>query len=421
MNLTDDKKFEILLAISHKVRDTLDLDEIMDDLLDTVKTLVDYDAAGIFVLNRDLVHARREHPIEKIAGVARRGFEERSHGEDAMLMNGKGIIGHVISTGESLIAPDVSLDPYYFEGRSQTQSEIAVPIVRNNRAIGALDLESDQLNAYHESDREILELFADAASISIEKAMLHRQILEKELLDKQIELARGVQSRLFPCEPPHIPGYDIAGVCIPAEEIGGDYFDYIKLSKGSLGVAVADVSGHGIAAALVMTAFRGLLRTHTRGQLGPAKIARSINRLLPDCAGSGDFVTAVYTVLSSKSEEITYVCCGQEPPLLLHSDGSLGNLDVRGPALGIFKNVSFATEKLSLVAGDILAMYTDGVVDLTNSEGVSFGFERLAATLNRKRDLSADKLIQTIVQETQQFSGSQSYLDDFTLVIIKRI
>jgi phosphoserine phosphatase RsbU/P len=421
MHLTDDKKFEILLAISHKVRDTLDLDEIMDDLLDTVKTLVDYDAAGIFVLNQDLVYAPREHPIEKIAGVARRGFEERPHTEDAMLMDGKGIIGHVISTCESLIAPDVSLDPYYFEGRSQTRSEITVPIMRNKRAIGALDLESDQLNAYHESDREILELFADAASISIEKAMLHRQILEKRLLDKQIELARGVQSRLFPGEPPHIPGYDIAGVCIPAEEIGGDYYDFIKLTKGGLGVAVADVSGHGIAAALVMTAFRGLLRTHTRGRLGPAKIARSINRLLPDCAGSGDFVTAVYAILSSISEEITYVCCGQEPPLLLHSDGSLGNLNVRNPALGIIKNVSFATEKLSLASGDILAIYTDGVVELANQEGVSFGVDRLAISLHEGRDLSAEELILKIIHETQQFSGSQSYLDDFTLVVIKRI
>jgi sigma-B regulation protein RsbU (phosphoserine phosphatase) len=382
---------------------------------------VDYDAAGIFVLNQDLVHARREHPIEKIAGVARRGFEERPHAEDAMLMDGKGIIGHVISTCESLIAPDVSLDPYYFEGRSLTRSEIAVPIVRNKRAIGALDLESDQLNAYDESDREILELFADAASISIEKAMLHRQILEKELLDKQIELARGVQSRLFPSEPPHIPGFDIAGICLPAEEIGGDYYDFIKLTHGGLGVAVADVSGNGIPAALVMTAFQGLLRVHTRGKLGPAKIARAINRLLPECAGGSHFVTAVYAVLSSKSREMSYVCCGQEPPILLHPDGSLGNLNVRGPALGIVKDVAYPTEKIVLSPGDILAIYTDGVVELVDQQGIGFGTDRLAIVLHENRSLSAAELIQCIIRETQKFSGSQSYQDDFTLVIVKRL
>ena len=420
MYLTDDKKYQLLLEISRKVRDTLDLDEIMDHLLDTVKTVVDYNAAGIFILNQDLVHGRREHPKEMIAGIARRGFDPKQTDEDAMLTFGKGIIGHVIFTGNSLIVPDVHLDSRYIEGRSRTRSEIAVPITRNNRAIGALNLESDQLSAYDESDLEVLQFMADAAAISIEKAMLHRQLLEKKLLDKQLQLARDVQSRLFPSEPPQIVGYDIAGICLPAEEIGGDYYDYIKLTHGGLGIAVADVSGNGIAAALVMTAFRGLLRMHARRRLGPAKIARAINRLLPEFTGNDHFVTAVYIVLNPEYEEFIYVCCGQQPPLLLHSDGSLGNLDVKGPALGVFRNVRYSTEKLSLVTGDILTMYTDGVVELTNQEGVGFGVERLAAIIHQGQDLPASELIQMIIRATQQFSESQSYPDDFTLVIIKR-
>ena len=160
---------------------------------------------------------------------------------------------------------------------------------------------------------------------------------------------------------------------------------------------------------------------HTRGRLGSAKIARAINRLLPEFTGNSHFVTAVYIVLNPECEEFIYVCCGQQPPLLLHSDGSMGNLHVSGPALGIINNASYSTEKLSIVPGDILTMYTDGVVEMTNPEGIDFGVERLATAIYQGRDLPASELIQMIISETQQFSGSQSYPDDFTLVIIKRV
>ena len=177
MQLTDREKYELLYAISQQVRDTLDLDEILNLLLDAVKTVLDYDAAGIFVLKRDLQDVRGETPRQMIAGIAQRGFDPRSPKQDDMLVAGKGVIGHVIFSGNSLVAPDVSLDPYYVEGRARTHSEIAVPIILNERTIGALNLESDRLAAFDESDLEVLQFFADAASISIEKAMLHRQLL----------------------------------------------------------------------------------------------------------------------------------------------------------------------------------------------------------------------------------------------------
>ena len=421
MYLTDSQKYQLLIEISHKLGDTLDLDEILDHLLDVVKTVVDYDAAGIFVLNQDLVHGRGELPKEVIAGIARRGFDLKHPDEDAMLTFGKGIIGHVIFTGTCVIVPDVRTDARYVEGRSRTRSEIAVPIVQNNKPIGALNLESDQESTFNESDLEALQFFADAAAISIEKAMLHRQLVEKKLIDKQLQLARDVQSRLFPSGSPRIAGYDIAGICIPAEEIGGDYYDFINLRHAGLGVVVADVSGNGIAAALVMSAFRGLLRTHTRGKLDPAKVARAINRQLPEFTGGNHFVTAAGVTLYPGVDEFTYVCCGQQPPLLIHPDGSLGTLDVRGPALGIFNNVHFPTEVQPLARGDILVLYTDGVVDMINQEGVGYGDERLAAALHQARNLPADELVQGVVRATREFSGSESYRDDFTLVVIKRV
>jgi phosphoserine phosphatase RsbU/P len=421
MYLTDKKKYQLLYDISHQVRDTLDLDEIMEHLLDAVKSVVEYDAAGIFVLNQDLVHDRREPPKEIIAGIARRGFDPKPPEEDAMLSQGKGIIGYIISSGDSLVVPDVSLDPRYVVGRSLTRSEIAVPIVRNKRVIGALNLESDQLAAFDEDDREVLQFFADAASISLEKAMLHRQLVVKELLDKQLELARDLQSQLFPKESPHIRGYDIAGICLPTEEIGGDYYDFIPLRRGRLGVAVADISGNGIASALVMTAFRGLLRIHAQSSQKLDKIACAINHQLPEFTAGSQYVTALYALLNPVSEELTFINCGHHPPILIHPDGSTARFHEHGPALGIIERVSYPIKKMSMVEGDILVLFTDGVVELTNKEGVEIGYERLNDTIHRNRDLPATTLIQRVIQSTRDFSGAQRFPDDFTLVIIKRV
>ena len=386
-----------------------------------IRTTIDYDAAGIFVLNQALVHGRTERPRALIAGIARRGFDDKPADDDLMLKEGKGVIGHVISTAESLIIPDVRKNPFYIAGRSSSGSEIAVPIVRDKRPIGALNLESDRLTAYGEGDLEMLQFFADASAFAIEKAMLHRQLLEKELVDKQIELARETQSRLFPGKPPQIAGYDIAGVCIPAEEIGGDYYDFISLPRHRIGVAVADVSGHGISAALLMTAFRGLLRTNASRFRDPVKVANAINHLLPEFSEDSGFVTVVYGLLDPKQDNFNCVCCGQQPPLLLKANREPFWLTQHGQALGITQDAHYTDEKQSLVPRDILAIFTDGVVELTNSSNVEFGVERLAAVLSQGQGLSAKDLIGEVIRATRQFSGMQSYEDDFTLVIIKRV
>jgi sigma-B regulation protein RsbU (phosphoserine phosphatase) len=420
MDLTLEKKYQLLLDISHKVRDTLDLDEIMEHLLDTVKTVLDYDAAGIFVLNQDLVRGRHESTLGMIAGVARRGFDQNPPEEDDMLMRGQGVIGFVIQHCKSLVVPDVSQDPHYVQGRRATRSEIAVPIIRNERAIGALNLESDRSAAYTPGDVEVLQFFADAAAISIEKAMLHKQLVEQELIGRQLETAREVQLKLLPRSSPDLPGYDIAGICIPTDEIGGDYFDYIPLSHNRLGLAVADVSGHGIPAALVMTAFRALLRTKALGRSRPANIANAIDQLLPEFTGNKHFVTVLYAVLESSSGDLTYISCGHPPPLLLRANGEVETLNRHNPALGIFQNLHYSDEEVNLAVEDILVLYTDGVFEIMNRHGESFGIQRLEQVIRENRQLAADEIILKVIQATQVFSDDYGFLDDFTLVIVKR-
>lgn len=418
--LTPELKYQLMLDISHKVRDTLDLDIMLDQLLDAVKVVMDYDAAGIFVLNQDLVHGRHETPREMIAGISRRGFDPGPPEDDDMLMHGLGITGYVIHNNKSLVVPDVRLDARYVQGRRATLSEITVPVILNERAIGALNLESDRLAAYTAEDVEVLQFFADAAAISIEKAMLHKQLFEQELLTKQLETARKVQSRLLPHHAPRLYGYDIAGVCLPAEEIGGDYFDYIPLSNNRIGLAVADVSGHGIPSALVMTAFRALLRTKARGELGPANIAYKINQLLPEFTGDSHYVTVLYAILDVPSGSLTYISCGHPLPLLLRADGSLEKVDHKNLALGIFQNVHYSDEQIQMDAGDVLVLYTDGVTELMNQDGEAFGVERLVQVIRENQHLAAAELISKSIDATRVFSDYHGFMDDLTLVVLRR-
>ena len=420
MELTAEMKYRLLLEIGQSVRDTLDLDIILDHILDIVQTILPYDAAGIFVLNRDLASLEYGPARHVIAGVARRGFDAKQPESDPMLTEGKGIIGYVIQTGERLVVEDVQQNPHYIVGREETKSEIAVPIVMNQRVIGALNIESDQPAAFDGRDLDMLQFFADAAAISIEKAILHRQIVEKELLEKQLQTASEVQQRLLPKGSPGISGYDIAGICIPTEDVGGDYFDYIQLPYQQVGVGVADVSGHGIPSALVMTAFRALLRTHAHSRSQPTRIAETINRQLPEFTGDQHFVTAFYAVLEPEDGSLKYVSCGHPSPILLRADGKAEYLDKRGPALGIFPKADYPPGMAVLAPGDLLAIYTDGVTEVEDLLGNWFGLERLVQVLRQNRELPMKSLARVIVDETRKISGTDQYRDDFTLVLVKR-
>ena len=174
--LTSDARYRLLLEVFHSTRGTLDLHETLDRLLDALQLLVPFDAAGIFVLHDEVSPPRPGGLGEQIAGVSWRGFPLRSPLTDPMLREGKGIVGHVIRTGEVVSAPDVRLDPHYIEGREATRSELAVPIQLDGRTIGAFNLESDTTAAFRAKDVDVLRFFAEATAMAVEKAMLHQRL-----------------------------------------------------------------------------------------------------------------------------------------------------------------------------------------------------------------------------------------------------
>ncbi len=419
-HLTPEFKYRFLLQISEKVRGTLDLEDVLNHLIETLRPVIDYDAAGIFVLSQAILPRAPGAKSNMIAGVATRGFPSRDAESDPMLRFGRGIIGHVIRTGSSVVAPDVRLNPHYVEGRPQTMSEIAVPLISNDRVIGALNLESDRLFAYTEDDIEVLRFFAHAAAIGIERAILHNQLIEKKRIESQLSVARVVQSSLLPGRPPDLPGYEFAAVNLPTWEIGGDYYDYIRFPTGTVGVAIADVSGKGVPAALIMATFRASLRTQVRIDGELPHVMRAVNRLLLESIGQSAFVTAVYGVLSPVDGRFLYTNCGHNPPLLLNSKGDVKRLNCGGPALGVFHDAGFDAGAVQLDPGDTLVLYTDGVVEVTDANNLEFGEGRLESILRNSTHLPAEEVICAVVDQTRTFAGHESYPDDFTIVVIRR-
>jgi sigma-B regulation protein RsbU (phosphoserine phosphatase) len=419
--LSADRKYELLLSLSERIRSTLNLDEVLEHVLDAVHAAVHYDAAGIFVLHRAAPGAPAGDPRQLIAGIAQRGFDPRPPESDAMLMSGQGLVGHVIRTGEVVEVPDVRLDPRYVVGRTATRSEIAVPIPGAHETIGALNLESDRLGAFGDEDLEILHVFADAASAAIGRAMLHRELMERRRVEHQMRLAQEVQARLLPAGPPRLAGYDVAGTCLPTFEIGGDYYDFIALSENQLGLVIADVSGKGIAAALNMTAFRSVLRSQARRRREPSHLANRLNELMPDATGDSAYVTCVYAVLDPGDGALVYTNCGHNPPLLARAGGRVERLECGGFPLGIFSDSRYETGVVTLAPGDVLMFYTDGVVEGDDAGGHEFGTERLASVLARSRHLGAGDIVDAVVRATREYCGSASFSDDFTVMLVRRL
>ena len=392
---------------------------MLESLLESMRSAVQFDAAGVFVLNRS-VKLGQDSGGRMIAGMAVVGFDETPRDEDPMLRRGQGIIGHVIATGQTVIAPDVRRDPHYVQGRAGTLSEIAVPIVSGGTVVGALNLESDTVDAFAEADVESLEFFAVAAAISIEKAVVHLELLEKHRIEQQLRIAKDVQSALLPAADPSLPGYDIAGINLPSWEIGGDYFDFLPQPDGRLGIAIADVSGKGVAAALIMATFRAALRAQRVGGVPLDAVAGRLNRLLLDSMDASRFVTAFYGLLEPATGQLDFANCGHNPPLLLHAAGLRDLLPGGGPALGMWPGAAFAPGAASVLPGDTLVLYTDGVIEVMNAAGEMFGVDRLEHVIRRRSHDSSQGLVDAVVDATRAFSGRPVYEDDFTLVIIRR-
>ena len=419
--LTTVDKLRMLLDITKTISRSLDLQEVLNLVMETLDSLIPYDAAGIFVLqcvDRDQVPEGEEPCVFKAEAVRGYDIDELT---GLHLKLGEGFIGSVALSATPMISPDVRNDPVYINARDRTRSEMVAPIISNDEVIGVFDLESDELNAYSNDDLEVLMLLASQVAIIIEKVMLHEQMIENKRLQGQLEVARQVQLELLPPRDPEVPGYDISAYNYPSEEVSGDYYDWVRIYDDEIGIVIADVSGKGVPAAILMAFLRASLRAATHIGYATNISMAKVNYLLWESIERHQFVTAFHGILDASNKSLAFSNAGHNPPLLLRANGETQFIEHGEQPLGMFRETRYHEYHLRIEPGDMLVLYTDGVTEALSPDGVEFGRDRLAQAVIENREQPARELIASVEMAVLGWTANAGANDDVTLFIIKAL
>ncbi|MBI3539721.1 MAG: SpoIIE family protein phosphatase [Candidatus Eisenbacteria bacterium] len=380
---------EVLLDVSSNLSGTLDLDGVIEAILKSLRQVV----------------SQTGYPLGS---------------DDAFRIQvGQGIVGWVAKTGEPLIVPDVKRDARYVAARPQTRSELAAPLIVEGRTIGVFNLENDLDDAYHEGHLELVTAFAAHAAIAVERARLTAEQLERRRLEKELAIAREIQASFLPDRAPDVPGFELAGSTQAHDEVGGDYYDFIHVSETRLGIAIADVSGKGIPAALIMAGFRMSLLAEIRNEFAIRAVMRKVNSLLHESTDRDKFVTAFYGVLDHRNGVLIFSNAGHNPPVLFRADGRIEYLEEGGVALGVLPEAEYDDRPIALRPGDVLVLYTDGVSESESPSGEHFGQRRIEQVVSAHRDRNAREIMDTLIAAVRDWAGERGPSDDLTLVVLR--
>jgi phosphoserine phosphatase RsbU/P len=311
-------------------------------------------------------------------------------------------------------APDVRQDPYYIACETTTHSEVAIPLQVGERLVGVFSASHPDLDAFPRQQLRILQALCEHMAVAIHNARrfeLERN--QREAMSREVEEARAIQQALLPKSSPYIPGFAISGKSIPARAVGGDWYDFIPFADGRWGIVLADVAGKGTAAALLMSATRGMLRSLAEASCTPSEVLTKLNELLVEDFPAGKFVTLVYAVLDPASRTLTFANAGHLPPLLVEQE-NVSFLDTeRGLPLGLSCG-DYSEKTLPLTPGSRLVFYSDGISEAVNAKDEEYGVERLACQVS-----GANASAVSVLEDVRAFANGSLLQDDATVVFVQ--
>ncbi len=330
-------------------------------------------------------------------------------------------------TGKAVVLDDMRVDPRVRYPEATVKegliSQLTVAIRFKNKPLGVLRLYSPEPNRFNRQAIRVARLVATQCAIAITNARLYAQALEGAKMKQQMDLAAVIQRRMIPDTSPCMCGLDLAAIYKPCHEIGGDLYDFFAVGENSIVVAIADVIGKGVPAAMMMSMFRGAMRAYADGGYGRHSMQEIIEKLnnvaCRECR-NGEFITLYLARIDTDQNTITYCNCGHEPGLLIRREGDILNLDKGGLVLGLMDKVSHEIETVPFRNEDCLLLYTDGLIDAVNFERQMWGKERLMEVLYQCRGNSASQLVHTLLGYRRRFIGLASQVDDTSILAIRR-
>ncbi len=348
---------------------------------------------------------------------------------EAIPADSPAVIAEVARSGEPVYAERAEADdrfPWFRQKTLQTETYIAVPLHYREEQLGVLALANrdETRSSFTRSEFDLVRSVADQAAYSLHHAQIYRQLTEKKRLDHDIEVAREIQRILLPASAPQVEGFNCAALNIPAREVSGDYFDFIQVDEHRWGVAVADVSGKGVPASLIMAMCRSVLRSKAPGTISPAQVLREVNRQLYPDIREDMFITMLYVIMES-SGKLTLARAGHESALWCRDQfRHIQPIEAPGMALGIDPGEIFddviQDVTVELAPLDTVVVYTDGINEALDADGNEFGQEQLVSVLQAAGPQSVDFLVKTIVERVQTFSSGHPQNDDITLAAVQR-
>jgi len=341
-----------------------------------------------------------------------------------------GLLGSALTADDTIRVDDLqsheSLRPAVPAGRGNRGSALLAPLHHGSQPLGVLAVTRDEVDGgFTRNDFAVFRSVAEQSAFALGNALLYREASEKRQFESELRNASEVQRVLLPQGEPQVPGYRVAGTNVPARIISGDYYDCLDLGDGCHGMVIADVSGKGVAAGLLMAMCRSVLRSHARGRIDPAEVLGHVNRqLFPDIR-EDMFITLFYGVIDGEGGRIRLARAGHDPALLFRAaEGNVESVKPPGLALGIdegevFERVTRVLE-MDLASGDVLLFYTDGVKEAVDAAGEEFGMERLRAVFRESAPLGAEMAVATIQRELGQFVGDSPQMDDVTVLAMEK-
>lgn len=317
------------------------------------------------------------------------------------------------------VASDTSVQ-YAREAVSEgIRSLVAAPLVRDGRAIGALTVFTAVPHKFTDEERSLFKTIANNASAAISLAQLYQEKLELQQIEHELAIASDIQRKLLPSSPPKLKGFDVAGSYHPCHEVGGDFFDFIELPDENLGIALGDVAGKGIPAALLMATVRTALRVQAENIYAMRDVVGRVNRAVYEDTRADEFVTLFYGVLNAEDRMFTYVNAGHNTAILVRN-GELRRLEPSGPPIGILSSLLASEERLQLEPGDAIMIFTDGYPDAPGADGQMLGDDRVVELLRSSAGLSAVEIVARLNAVVETFSiDSEDFGDDRTMVVVR--
>ncbi len=433
--------FDFLHDLGEAFTESVDQHQMLEIILDSAQKVCDAHGGVIYLWNEGRTALRAESvkgffppPMQVDNTVAdkfatRVEYLETFLKSEPLLADSQNILLEVSRSGEPLLIHDATSDarfPKFKEESLHVRTYIAVPLDYRGEQLGVMALANREDGLpFNRHDLEVIQSVADQAAFSLHSASTYRQLADKRKMDHDLNMAHEIQQILLPRHPPEIEGYDLYALNQPAQQVSGDYYDFIRVDEHRLGLAIADVSGKGIPASLIMAMCRSVLRSKAPGLTSPAEALRVLNRqLFPDIR-EDMFITMAYLILDARTHELRVARAGHEAPLIAKDNfKTVESIRCPGMALGIDGGPVFdevvEDVVLTLQPGDTIIAYTDGINEALDEHGEEFGREHIKEAMIQAGPQGVEFLCKNIIERVERFAGDEPQSDDITMAALQR-